>query len=83
MYLSQVFYIFNSGKYLAKNKCENGCEGTAVSLTADCHGDSLSLCKACWEKWFKEQLLHEFDKKIEDEYIETNYKGHTAYLNKK
>lgn len=38
------------------------------SLVADCHGDSLSLCKECWIEFLETEIFPLCDKSMEDLY---------------
>ena len=74
MYLSKLMYLYDNSKYYIEYKCEICDTKPAVCLEADCHGDSMVLCKVHWAEWFNKELFNAFDKPIEEDFIKVKVK---------
>lgn len=57
MWLSKVREVWQGNGAYTDCSCDKCNKLPAVALTADCHGDAVTLCKDCWQKYFKEILF--------------------------
>lgn len=65
MFFNKIHKVFDKNFYIDVS-CERCQQKPAITFSADCCGDAITLCKKCWIKWFNEELLPSFDATLND-----------------